>query len=231
MVSELKKVVSRKLSPFQAEEGSGTYSDYWNLKNGVSPLRKIRKAKGFTLNRLSLASGISASYLSRIEVKARRMNEEVLRRLCAVLSCTPADLLMGPKEGATPVVLNAFANDFPVYQIRNENGKTMINFQEKAKWVFRPAELTAEESAFAFQLMDDSFAPKFNVNDTVYVNPAKALVSGANVLVILQSNQILLGTFVSQDANTVSIKINGIPSNYDASQVKAVNAVHLCLFS
>lgn len=227
-----KKVVSRKLPPFIADEGTATFSDYWNSKNGISPLRKIRKNRGFTLKRLSTASGISASYLSRIEVKARRMNEEVLRRLCAVLDCAPADLLGGTKE-ATTVVVNAFSNDFPMYQARGTAQKMVVNFQEKAKWLFRPAEMTAEDGAFALQISEGCESNKFSSGDVVYANPAKALVPGVGVIVVLKSQEVTMGELISKDNDKVSIKTftkDSVLQNFNNVDVQNVLGIQMCMF-
>lgn len=59
----------------------------------LSKIRTLRKRKGLTLEDLSGITGISVSYLSRIEAKSRRLNSDTLGRISAALDCHPAELL------------------------------------------------------------------------------------------------------------------------------------------
>lgn len=68
-----------------------SYSDVNRVKQ--SSLKILRRNRGLTLEALSELTGISPSYLSRLEAGARRLNTDLLERLSAVLGCQPADLL------------------------------------------------------------------------------------------------------------------------------------------
>lgn len=59
----------------------------------MSKIKMLRKRQGLTLQDLHGATGISVSYLSRIEAGSRRLNEDTLNRISTALRCHPADLL------------------------------------------------------------------------------------------------------------------------------------------
>jgi len=229
-IEQIKKTVSRKLSPFSNNDSAANFSEYVSQNNSVSPLRRIRKNKGFTLKKLAVASGISASYLSRIEVKARRMNEEVIRRLCAVLDCSPGDLFAGSKENATTTVVNAFANDFPLYTPVQQGNTATLDLNSNKEWLFRPAELTAEDSAFAVRITDQNNAPKFKMNDLVYVNPQKELKVGSAVVLLSKNGELVIGELVSYDKTVAAIKsygLNSLPKGYSLSEAQFLHAIYM----
>lgn len=232
-----KKKVSRKLSPFVNQDAQSTFSDYLAQKGSSSPLRKIRKSRGFTLQRLAEASGISASYLSRIEARARRMNEEVISRLCTVLDCMPGELLSalkpnGTSSTATTSLSHAFASDLPVYAVHATNdGKSIIELDEKKEWVFRPAELTAESAAFAVRVCNDYNSPKYRINDVLYVNPSKTLNIGMPVLSILKNKQLVIGELISNNNDSIvikSFKPNSATMTYDITEMSGLYFIQFC---
>lgn len=56
-------------------------------------IREIRKAKGWTVERLAQASGISKSYLSELETGKKQINGRKLEAIARALQCAPLDLL------------------------------------------------------------------------------------------------------------------------------------------
>lgn len=212
-MSSVKKV-SRKLPPFEYNSnGSLVESDDFSDKlaaDSISPLRKMRKNRGFTLKQLSSVSGISASYLSRIEVRARRMNEEVIRRLCIVLKCAPGDLLnnLVPErdvEKAQPLS-TAFEADLPLYTCVRQNDKMIMDIDGNKEWRFRPVELTAEQVAFALLIGDSSNAPKYREGDIVYVKPSKVPQIGNTVVAIMHTYEVELGYLKDQTSEKLILQ-------------------------
>jgi transcriptional regulator with XRE-family HTH domain len=111
----------RKLSPFifanQGFEGEqqqpshpnefeGPYSAYMMRRSKQSSLKMLRRARGLTLEGLSELTGISPSYLSRLEGGARRLNTDLLERLSAVLGCQPGELLNLSGASSNPASRN-----------------------------------------------------------------------------------------------------------------------------
>lgn len=76
----------------------GGSESYVSIKRSKqSNLKILRRSRRLTLEALSELTGISPSYLSRLEGGARRLNTDLLERLSSVLGCQPGDLLnQGP---------------------------------------------------------------------------------------------------------------------------------------
>src|SRR3990167_1491006 len=62
-------------------------------RTGSHPLRDIRLSRDMTLEELAEVSGLSPSYLSRLESGSRRLNVDTINRLSDALRCEPSDLL------------------------------------------------------------------------------------------------------------------------------------------
>ena len=60
---------------------------------GDHPLKAWRKARGFTIDTLSAAAGVSVGQISMIENRKRVGTIPLLRRLAKALDCTAADLV------------------------------------------------------------------------------------------------------------------------------------------
>lgn len=58
-----------------------------------SSLRDQRLKRGLSLVELSRLTGLSASYLSRLESGSRRLNSDIIKTISETLLCEPADLL------------------------------------------------------------------------------------------------------------------------------------------
>lgn len=233
---EEKKVVSRKLSPFahDANEENDPFAAKL-LADAMSPLRKIRKNRGLTLKKLASISGISASYLSRIEVSARRMNQETLRRLCITLGCEPGDLLSNlisdkQKEKAQPTA-SRFEIDLPLYNYTTQGDKKILNINSSNKeWLFRPAELMTEGTAFAVILESDC-EPKYKKGDMLYVKPSKTAVTGNSVIAIKLDYEVIIGVLKAHNGRDLSIEsFDGKKTfNLKTDDLSRLNPVFMCV--
>lgn len=183
----------------------------------ISKLKSLRKAEGYTLEQLSQLTGISPSYLSRLEAGDRRLNTDLIQRLSEVFQCSPADLLQTPgtegRSGHTSQPRRnkvfLFQRDLPVYAIRaNEEVDNIpigaandaqpiysIYDDEPVDWAFRPAQLGQVSSAFAVYLTQPSFGPKYDEGELLLIHPSKPLTKGCASLAIRRDNSITLGQF------------------------------------
>lgn len=84
-------ISGRDLSFSQFQSTIESYAQ--NKRSKQSSLKILRRARSLTLEALSELTGISPSYLSRLESGGRRLNTDLLERLSAVLGCQPGDLL------------------------------------------------------------------------------------------------------------------------------------------
>lgn len=75
-----------------------TLPDFRDAETGAQiaeNLRTIRKARGFTLELLSEQTGLSVSYISRLEAGTRRINLEILNSVSKALQCEIPDIIFG----------------------------------------------------------------------------------------------------------------------------------------
>lgn len=67
----------------------------------IITLKDIRKKREFSQEKLAIASGVSVSYIQKIEQNViRRVSLDILDKLCKVLDCQVSDLLIYVKEAA-----------------------------------------------------------------------------------------------------------------------------------
>ncbi|USO01650.1 MAG: helix-turn-helix transcriptional regulator [Alphaproteobacteria bacterium] len=182
----------------------------WQTRN---PLRDLRVNKAYTLEELALATGLSPSYLSRLESGSRRLNADIIQKLSTILECAPADLLPfanGPTSAQnvfpatgnaqhlpvktagnqnTPVV------DLPLYEMSDEKGVMGFDFSKPKDWIMRGAEFVGVAGAFALRLNTNTFGPRYTQHDLLLAHPSKPLVSQCYVIVVSQENQVFLGQF------------------------------------
>lgn len=84
-------------------------------------IKKYRKLKGFSLERLSELTGISAQHISRLERGERRWNRDNIRILAKALDCSEQDLIGDSQEGYQPdtILLSAIAAIIVVLEREN----------------------------------------------------------------------------------------------------------------
>lgn len=206
-------------------------------RSDKSPLYKIRKQQGFTLEVLAKAAGISASYLSRIEAKTRRMNEEIINRLCMVLKCSPSQLMSSTEQFADYEYKSSRAEcDLPVYQTVTGNvipgadpDDTYLNINSVQEKVFRPAELTAEKAAFALIIMNDVNAPKFQKNDMIYVHPSLTSSVGHAVIVINHHKRYYIGKLIEKNDTQTIIRYYGSNQNVEFNNTDVKVMYSICM--
>ncbi|RUT08487.1 hypothetical protein DSM106972_016550 [Dulcicalothrix desertica PCC 7102] len=67
----------------------------------IITLKDIRKKRELSQEKLAIASGVSVSYIQKIEQNViRRVSLDILDKLCEVLDCQVSDLLIHVKEAA-----------------------------------------------------------------------------------------------------------------------------------
>lgn len=201
----------------QKDNFSGTTNHELLKKRGFSSLKILRRARAMTLEDLSEKTGISPSYLSRLEGGERRLNTDLLGKLSSVLACEPGDLLGHPPSmSATAVGLVdsskgqakdaykrlAFEKDLPVYRLASDaayctsdDEPRRVDFNVAADWTYRPHELADLPKAFGIVLVDSGFSPRFEAGDTLFVHPSRPLSLGCLVFVTCNEDLADLGIF------------------------------------
>jgi transcriptional regulator with XRE-family HTH domain len=161
------------------------------------------------LEELADLTGLSPSYLSRLESGSRRLNVDILNRIAGILSCHPGELL--PHEPSTakysaanwserPTVETqntpAFAQDLPLYGLRQqENGAYILELDYAIEWITRPPEMYGITGSFAFTVNNLKTSPRYTGKDHIFAHPTRALTQGCNMLAIMQNNQVYIGNF------------------------------------
>lgn len=73
-------------------------------------------------------------------------------------------------------------------------------------WLPCPPELANISSAFAFNVVDEEMAPRYNPGDIVYVNPQKPLITGCYVLVVKNDDTAVLRQFLKSNGQSFTLK-------------------------
>jgi transcriptional regulator with XRE-family HTH domain len=215
-------------------------------------LRTIRKTRGYTLELLSDQTGLSVSYISRLEAGTRRMNLDILTSVSRALQCEISDILygntshivsfqdlgrqyissmtgkdnvyaplpapFGPRklkqkiealEALTANSAKAF-KDLPLYgtkvTIPGQKGvEGVFDFDKSRESTYRTAELAGIKDAFAIQIPDNSFMPRYSAGDVLHIHPSKTPLYKSPVIAILNNNHVVSGLFQDWVDGGVSI--------------------------
>jgi transcriptional regulator with XRE-family HTH domain len=209
---------SEKLSPLAVKIGSNKFSQLIAKKTNSDVLRNLRKRKGYTLADIAALTGLSPSYISRLEAGDRRYNTDVLSKLSTVLGCTEYDLLKQSDAVAPNTVTETTTyvpqKDLPVYKA--VPGALMPNggnddypigdFENPESRMFRLPQLLGIKTAFALHIVDDINFPKYRKGDIVFVNTEKNLARGCPVVLITLEYQIIIGELIDWDDDIIKLR-------------------------
>ena len=179
-----------------------------------SKLKILRKTRGYTLEKLSQLTGISPSYLSRLEAGDRRLNTDLIQRLAQVFDCSPAALLQddlgAPSseegfDGSTAIC----RRDLPIYKLgpyrevgnipseQSSDGGVGSYFymDNPIDWAYRPVQLEHVPGAFAVYLSKPQFSPVYDEGELLLVHPSKPLTKDCAVMVVKQDDSAILAQF------------------------------------
>ena len=193
-------------------------------RRGVSNLKILRRSQGLTLEALSEVTGISPSYLSRLECGARRLNTDLMEKLSSVLNCAPSDLLkktfssvqgrhshseFSTFQGGESA---ARERDLPIYSIStcistldDKDSKESANLSSPVEWHTRPTPLV-DTNAFGLLISDAGYAPKYNTGDIVYVHPSKPFMPGCTLFIALNDDSVFLRTFCNWNKESIIVR-------------------------
>lgn len=82
-----------------------------------------------------------------------------------------------------------------------------LPLEEPIEWVPCPPELAHVKTAFAYYIVSEDMAPRYNPGDVVFVNPQKPLMPGCFVLVLKQDNTTHTRQFVQSYNDRFIFKI------------------------
>jgi transcriptional regulator with XRE-family HTH domain len=209
---------NEKLSPLTNGLGSNVkFADILSKKSNSYALRNLRKSKGYTLADIASLTGLSPSYISKLEAGDRRYNSDVLAKLATVLGCNESDLLKKNDDGMPPAVKEATyvpQKDLPVYKMiagsvlpgGKANDFAVCDFEAPVTRIFRLPQLLGIKSAFAFNIVDSLNSPKYRKGDMIFVHTERPIARGCPVALITLANQIVVGELIDWDDEQVFIK-------------------------
>lgn len=195
-------------------------------RKGSHPLRDLRLSRDMTLEELAEISGLSPSYLSRLESGSRRLNVDTINRLSDALRCDPGDLLSttdswlnkggvaGYSLHSAQTLMQARGGHYRPMMTQNASAfaalgnqqiplyetciKTgTVDFTAPMCHIPAPSEIAGVPGAFAFTVADHTMEPRFYRGDRLLVHPGKPLSPRATAMVITTDNCVILGEFVA----------------------------------
>lgn len=203
-------------------KGGIKFSDKIAQRKDSLLLKDLRKKRGFTLAELAELTGISPSYISRLEAGGRRMNSDLLMKFSSALGCSEYELVKShlniegehPHQKMDKEVSYLPQKDLPVYKLLPGDavpgGKAedypVGNFDALDHKVFRLPYLLGIKSAFALQIASDENAPKYRKGDLVFINPDKPISKGNPIVLISEKNEVIIGELTEWDDTMIVVK-------------------------
>jgi len=195
-------------------------------KNIITHLKYLRKKSALTLENLSQLTGISVSYLSRLESGARRLNTDLIKRLSQALDCDPAELLQDTVHDENAFVSSAeirrirtlnFAReknrrearleprfDLPMYELvpSSSSEYPSLDMEQKVGFRNRPVELLEEKDAICV-IADKSFENVFPEGTNLFLVTRKIFSPETTVLIITSEKKAMLKKIWSVTPNSI----------------------------
>lgn len=162
-----------------------------------SPLRRLRQARGLTMQQLADASGTSKSQIDKLERGARRLTTDWIVRLAHALGCDPSALLPDGARGAygeAPV--SEKQSLLPIRTLTSVRGGYRLA-EGIVDRVARPSFLAHAADAYAFYMADDGMAPMYRQGQLLFVHPAKPPVPRQGVVLLLREGEVRVGALVA----------------------------------
>lgn len=174
-------------------------------------LKRLRLAKAYTLDRLGELSGLSTSYISRLEASARRMNAQTLNRLARALECSPVNFFE-KTSGKSDLIENGYKKNVPMYRTIpagasvDNNLYFVIFLTEPIDYAFNLPQFIARESVFAIYALNDDYYPRFSAGSLLYFDTIEAAVKDF-VMIIDQDNCLFMGELLKKTFEEVEIEV------------------------
>ncbi|MBP6985611.1 MAG: XRE family transcriptional regulator [Alphaproteobacteria bacterium] len=195
-------------------------------RKGSHPLRDLRLSREMTLEELAEISGLSPSYLSRLESGSRRLNVDTINKLSDALRCDPSDLLSSTDSWINKGGVSGYNLHSAQTMVQGRGGhyrpnlsnnpsssavlsnqkiplyetdiKTgIVDFTSPMCHIPAPSEIAGVPGAFAFTVYDHTMEPRFYRGDRLLVHPGKPLSPRATAMVITTDNRVIIGEFVA----------------------------------
>lgn len=185
------------------------------VRKNAKILKALRKTKGYTLYDLSKLSGLSPSYLSRLEASARRLNTETLNKLALALGCREDDFFKDDVQDLEIIASSAnsgFQKNLPVYRVISEgvdisdNPYSVIILNSAMDYTFRPPKLSSSNSGFAIYAVNDLNSPRYRSGDVLFFDSGNEYRIGDTIMLINSHGYLFIGGLASRSRGELEIK-------------------------
>ncbi|WP_342262168.1 helix-turn-helix transcriptional regulator [Alphaproteobacteria bacterium endosymbiont of Tiliacea citrago] len=183
------------------------------VQRNAKVLRALRKKKEYTLYDLSKLSGLSPSYISRLEAGARRLNTEIISKLALALNCKEDAFFQG---GSAEDIVETFASEngfkknLPLYRVISEgldvtdNPHSVIILTSAMDYVFRPPKLSSSDFGFAIYACNNNNTPRYKMGDILYFDSFASYQNGDTLMIVDNNGYMFIGELTdSNDDFTV----------------------------
>lgn len=214
------------------------------------PLKSIRLRHNMTLEELSHVTGLSPSYLSRLESGSRRLNVDTMEKLSAALSCPPEAFLASksktwreydkmfstapaPTSYSSPttktkkmdsakILEKEFQAQSPPKIPFYQTKNNIINLSIPTAMITCPAPLEEIPGAFSLTMPNNTMSPRYRKGDRLIVQPGKLLTPECCVVVIMQTSEVIVGEFVGWRATSALDKRSLVANDCSLSKAPAL---------
>lgn len=198
------------------------------VKRNAQIIKSLRIQKGYTLVDLARLSGLSASYISRLESSDRRLNTDVLSKLALALGCKEDDFFKGNVDDLECSGEIGFQKNLPIYRIISEginvadNPHAVIVFNSVMGYTFRPPKLSFSDTGFAVYCVNNFNLPRFHIGDMLFFDIAPEYKINDVVMIVDNKGYVFIGVLSELLNHSFKISFNNDLFNFDKKSVNKV---------
>ena len=145
-------------------------------------IRRLRKARGWTILELANRIDSDVGNISRLERGKQGYSDEMLRKIAHALGCAVADLFAGTQSNVAPAPLGTRRIPLVSYVQAGHMTEAVDPYAlgEGEDWLLTDLDLSS--NAFALRIKGDSMLPEFREGDTVIIDPGVLPLPGDYVV-------------------------------------------------
>lgn len=145
-------------------------------------IRRLRKARGWTILELANRIDSDVGNISRLERGKQGYSDEMLRKIAHALGCAVADLFAGTQANVAPAPLGTRRIPLVSYVQAGHMTEAVDPYAlgEGEDWLLTDLDLSS--NAFALRIKGDSMLPEFREGDTVIIDPGVLPLPGDYVV-------------------------------------------------
>lgn len=213
-------------------------------------IKEWRLKRGLSMQALAERAGTSRQQIHKLERGERRLTEDWMRRIAAIVDCSPADLLSPNHDlgsdasglssaehrdsvdlaSRRPVSVDR-SDQIPVYASAQGGPDGTILAYEPIEFVDRPEPLFGVRNAFAMYVVSDSMEPKYSQGALLLIHPGRPVRRNDYVLIVKQAedgeHSAMVKQLVRMEADQLVVRQFNPPRDFeiDRRDVASVSLV------